>query len=76
MSRSTSTKRRHGVIEEGPRVCAVSHKIRYARRKRALTALNFSRAHPPNPSSDRRPVAVYACSHCGGWHLTSKAQAL
>lgn len=27
-----------------------------------------------SPSPNRREQALYACRHCGGWHLTSKTR--
>jgi hypothetical protein len=47
--------------------CAESGKLRYPRRKVALTVMNELRTLG-------RPVqSVYQCRYCGDWHLTKQA---
>lgn len=72
MSRSDSPKRRRQEkSEELAPVCRDAGKLAYNTKKRALTAMNHSRAHPVGTL---RPVAVYKCRHCKRWHLTKRQQ--
>ncbi len=74
VSASISPKRRHADKYTAPRpVCQESGKIAYGTRKRALTALNFLRAHA-TVARGTLPVAAYKCRFCGEWHHTSKEQ--
>jgi hypothetical protein len=75
MSASWSTKRRKGAkIAKRLAVCAFSGKLCYPSRKRALGALNNTRAHHARgKASGSAPVAVYRCS-CGSYHMTSQVQ--
>ncbi len=83
MSRSNSTKRKHGSAREeddkrngrrrfdAVRSC-VSGKRGYRSRsmaKKALKAANRARF-----GGAKLETAVYACPDCGDWHLTSKPQ--
>jgi ribosomal protein L34E len=72
MSRSSSSKRRHKEKIRKPQpLCGETGKHRHGSRKRALSALNELRAAA---KTARRPVAVYRCGFCSGWHLTSQEQ--
>jgi hypothetical protein len=51
--------------------CGDTTKLRYRSRKKALTALNYLRAHTDRSTV---PCAVYRCRFCGDWHLTSQEQ--
>jgi hypothetical protein len=73
VSRSTSTKRRHGhgLVDHDRGVCIPSgRKLRFRSRKLALTSLNGFKAHHP----DKDHLRVYHCPVCADWHFTSSPQ--
>lgn len=85
MSRSNSPKRRHRQKDGEGRgqahraekpTCLVSGKNCYSSRKAALTELNRLRANPSDvygliDGQPTVPTAIYKCSHCAEYHLTS-----
>lgn len=64
---------------DGQRTCPVTGKNSYPSRKAALTELNRLRAHPPSTyglidGEATVPTAIYKCSECSKWHLTSSTR--
>lgn len=41
-------------------------KLRYPKRKQALSAMN---GHVANHPDDPRPLSAYRCEECRGWHI-------
>lgn len=76
MSRSDSTKRRHGPKAERPPVktCKKSGgKTCFPGRKQALGAVNTARSIIARKGSDETPpTTIYKCFHCHSWHMTSQ----
>jgi hypothetical protein len=57
------------------RVCrAAGGKVRFRKRKQALTAMNEQRGYAARAGRSM-PNGVYRCASCGDWHMTSKARA-
>lgn len=60
------------------RWCRVSGKFSYCNRKKALSALNVTRAAIARGTmiadGSAGPVSVYKCRACGEWHMTSQEQ--
>ena len=76
MSASHSGKRRkQAKATSSLAVCVRTSKLCFTSRKRALSGMNNAKgAHARGERTGRRPVAVYHCSFCGEWHLTSQPQ--
>lgn len=79
--KASTAKRRHNskrLEQESQRELAkacrpAGGKVRYRKRKQALTGLNEQRGHAQR-SGRSMPVAIYRCRFCGDWHMTSKEQ--
>jgi hypothetical protein len=77
MSAPGSKKRRHAAPKDPAAdalpVCPVTKTIAYPSRKRALTAMNQSRAF----ATEQRPGPrkVFRCEHGSHWHMSSQAPA-